>query len=339
MTVAMALLVIVCQIVACTALWKCHRNLCKMLSQEQRSGDQNAKPFVKFKFKNIFWSVVICLLLGELLMGALGLCHIVSYGLHFQPKGRRLIVYIAALFVLILIVSFDLAIAIFFAKKKEEETNIGKLELPEFMKFCCCCRCSCYKEEDQGTSRCIHTQLCQFLAIFSLLFSSFILAIFTYGVTLAVLINPLRVAVMTVVTLTFVITFILVLAYTFENYDSIVENGDNSDDTLKKKICICCRTSPFIIILVLQCAFIGLFSAVYLNVILFTGPDKTGVLHQLAQLFPAALFIWFIKNEYNYAFKKQSSNDGQKTSKTENDTNKSTNGISESGVAPQSTDQ
>ena len=90
----------------------------------------------------------------------------------------------------------------------------------------------------------------------------------------------------------------------------------------------------------MQCSFIGLFSAVYLNVILFTGPDKTGVLHQLAQLFPAALFIWFIKNEYYYAFKKQSSNDtdkdGQKTSKTEND-HVSTNGISESGVAPQST--
>ena len=44
--------------------------------------------------------------------------------------------------------------------------------------------------------------------------------------------------------------------------------------------------------------FIGMFGAVYLNVILFTGPDKTGVLNQLSQFFPAlllALIAWILK--------------------------------------------
>lgn len=223
----MVLLVIVCQIVACTAIWKCHQNLCKMLSTNQEqtnSKNQNDKPFIKFK--NIFWSMVICLLLGELLMGALGLSHIVCYVFHFQTKGRRKILYIAALCLVIFIFLFDLVIAFIFIVIKLITKEKNTFELPEFMK-CCCCYCYCYQEEENKkndsicTCRCIHTQVWHFLAIFSLLFSSFILGIFTYGVTLAVLINPLRVALMTVVTLTFVITFILVLAYTFENYDSI----------------------------------------------------------------------------------------------------------------------
>ena len=45
-----------------------------------------------------------------------------------------------------------------------------------------------------------------------------------------------------------------------------------------------------------------MFSTTYLNVILFTGPDKTGVLNQLPEFFPAlllTLIIWIVKKQYH----------------------------------------
>ena len=57
------------------------------------------------------------------------------------------------------------------------------------------------------------------------------------------------------------------------------------------------------------CLFIVMFSTTYLNVILFTGPDKTGALNQLAEFFPAlllTLIIWIVKKQY-YNFQNVSS--------------------------------
>ena len=70
------------------------------------------------------------------------------------------------------------------------------------------------------------------------------------------------------------------------------------------------------------CLFIGLFSAVYLNVILFTGPDKTGVLNQLSQLFPALLLglvVWIIKKMYGIS----DSNNKNKNETSSSDNNQS----------------
>ena len=157
-----------------------------------------------------------------------------------------------------------------------------------------------------GCSMCSH--ILRFIAIFSLTFSAFIVSIVTYGLILAILINPLRVSSMIIVTITTATIVIVYLAYVFEqneNSNKAEDQYENSNNAKEQNInlttCIVLTACAHLIILTMIFLFIGLFSAVYLNVILFTGPDKTGVLTQLSQFFPAFLFglvVGIIKKLY-----------------------------------------
>ena len=342
MTAAVFLLVCLCQVVACTALCMGHDKLCEKLNEDTNLrnnsiADSNSDPrntfnpaneprkksgnhFIMATLNNIFWSTVICLLLGELVAIGFGIEHMFRYG--FQRPRHRRIIYIIAFIMLLVFSGCDFVIAIYLAKKE-------KIEPPK-----------CLKCLEVQTKRC-NFSISQFFAILSFLFLSMIFPIFIYGVTFAVLIHPLRVSLMAVVTLIFIIAFTLAVAYIFEHCDKSIENIKklnhnnkspqcnqqqqkvitttecwwNKMPQLSNVIAECQRkkekindillTILFVILLFMQCTFIGLFSAVYLNAILFTGPDKSGVLHQLAQLFPAALFIWVLKKEYNWHTQRQ----------------------------------
>ena len=281
MIAAIGLLVFFCQMIAGVAFCLYHNDLCQM-SREYIIRE-------KYKFKNIFWSIVICLLLGELLSVGFGLEHIISYG--FQATDWRRAIYIVAFTLMSVMFCCDIAIALHFAINRRRGDEI--IELPNIMKW--------FRPESKCDTAC--TQISQFLAILTLLFSSMILSILICGVILAVLIHPLRVGLMVVVIASFIIAFILVLTNAFEKYDGSADNRINSSESNDKRE-KCNRRSCLLIIfwlfiLIMQCLLIGLFSAVYLNIILFNDPDKTGVLNQLAQLFPAALIILVVKKEYN----------------------------------------
>ena len=335
MTAAVFLLVFLCQVVACTALCKSHDKLCEKLNEDTRNNSiadtnsdtssssspaneprkKSGNHFIMVTLNNIFWSTVICLLLGEFVAIGFGIEHMCRYG--FQRPRHRRIIYIMAFIMLLMFSACDFVIAIHFAMNIQKK----KIEPPKCLKWLKIVR----------TPWCIFS-ISQFFAILSFLFLSMIFPIFIYGVTFAVLIHPLRVSLMAVVTLIFIITFTLVVAYIFEHCDKSIENinspqGNQQNVTTateswynrmsqlsnviaecqrkKEKIKVILQTILFVILLFMQCTFIGLFSAVYLNAILFTGPDKSGVLHQLAQLFPAALFIWVLKKEYNWHTQRQ----------------------------------
>ena len=277
MIAAMGLFVLFCQVFAGVAFCFFYNDLCQ-LSREYIIQE-------KYKFKNIFWSIVICLLLGELLSVGFGLEHIISYGFQAIDWTRR--IYIAAFILMSVMFFCDVAIALFFAINKRKGDEI--IELPNIMKW--------FRPESKCDTAC--TQISQFLAILTLLLSSMILSIFICGVVLAFLIHPLRVGLMVVVTASFIIAFILVLANTFEQYDRSAhrrtnpsESNDRREKFKRRSILL---TIFWLFILIIPCLLIGLFSAVYLNIILFNDP---GVLNQLAQLFPAVIVILVVTKEF-----------------------------------------
>ena len=282
MFVAMGLFVIHCQLFACVTLCVYHNKLCR-LSREYRIQK-------KFNFQNIFWPVVICLLLivnpGIVV---LGLKHIIRYD--FQASSRKMPIYICFFFVIFVMFCCDLGIALFFAVKKYGEDEI--IKLAKIMEWCQ------YEYAHRNICNIACTQLCQFFAIFTLLFSSLILPILIYGVILAALIHPLRVGLITVATVSFMITFIILLACIFEQHDHSPNQTEDNEDPVDLDNYSILKTFLWLLILVTQWLFIGFFSAVYVNIILFNDPDKTGVLNLLSQLFPAALFLLVIRKEYN----------------------------------------
>ena len=257
-------------------LWKYHDKWCK---------DPDATVFkifeVQFHRKNIFWSLVICLSVGEIIPSVMAAMHIFTHG--FQSGLLKH--YIAWFLVFASCLFYEFMIALCFAIKGK------KMELPESLKKICCC------------SMCSH--ILQFIAVLSLTVSAFIVSIVTYGLSLAILINPLRVSSMIIVTITTATVVIVYLAYVLEQYENsnkVKDQCENSNKVNKHKFVLTTRivftACAHLVILTMIVLFIGMFGAVYLNVILFTGPDKTGVLNQLSQFFPAlllALIAWFLK--------------------------------------------
>ena len=282
MFAAMVLFVIHCQSFAGVMLFVYHNELCR-LSREYRIQE-------KFNFQNIFWPVVICLLLivnpGIVV---LGLKHIIRYV--FQASGMKMAIYIFFFCVIFFMFCCDLGIGLFFAVKKYGEDKI--IKLADIMEWCQ------YIQRHRNTCNIACTQLCQFLAIFTLLFSSLILPILIYGVILAALIHPLRVGLITVATVSFMITFIILLIYIFEQNDHSPNQAEDNRDPVDHHNYSILKTFLWLLLLVTQLLFIGFFSAVYVNIILFNDLDKTGVLNLLSQLFPAALFLLVIKKEYD----------------------------------------
>ena len=288
-SIAWILFGIFCQVLSSVLLWKYHDKWCEK---------PNSTVFmildVHFHRKNLFWSLVICLSVGEIIPLVMALIHFFTCGF----ESGLLKHYVIWFLVFVGNFFYDSIIALYFAIK-------GKtMELPESLKKINCC------------SMCSH--LLRFIAIFSLTVSAFIVSIVTYGLILVILINPLRVSSMIIVTITTATIVIVYLAYVFEQYENSnkaedqYENSnedkdecENSNKAKKQNFGLTTRivltTCSHLIILTMVCLFIGLFSAVYLNVILFTGPDKTGVLNQLSQFFPALLLafvVWIIKKVY-----------------------------------------
>ena len=304
-SIAWILFGIFCQVLTSVLLWKYHDKWCE---------DPNSNVFkileVQFQLqrKNIFWSLVICLSIGEIIPPVMALIHFFTYGF----ERGLLKHYIIWFFVFVSNFLYDSSIALYFAIK-------GKtMELPESLKKINCC------------SMCSH--ILQFIAIFSLTFSAFIVSIITYGLILAILINPLRVSSMIIVTITTATIVIVYLAYVFEQYENSNKAKDQCESSNKAKklnfdLTPCIVLTAHLVILIMLCLFIVLFSAVYLNVILFTGPDKTGVLNQLSQLFPALLLglvVWIIKKMYGIS---------DSNNKNNNETSSSDNNQSEtSGI-------
>ena len=277
MIATMGLFVFFCQVFACVTFCFYHNNICQALRE--------GKILKKYKFKNIFWSFVFLLLLGEPFTVGLGLEHIISYG--FQATDWRKTIYVVAFIFMFAMFCCDFGIALLFAIKSSRDEII---ELPNIMQ--------CFSPGRKYDTVC--TQISQFLAILTLLFSSMILSIFICGVILAVLIHPLRVGLMAVVTVSFMIAFILVLANTFELCDKSCNCIKRTKSNNERTKCNCrptLLTFFWLFILIIQSVLIILFSFVYLKIVLFNDPDKTGVLNQLAQLFPFVLIILFVKKE------------------------------------------
>ena len=260
---AMGLFELLGQVLASALIWNYQDTLCENLNCD------NCRK--RLHNNSIFWSFVICSFIGEMILVGLGL-YFFSYG--FQTSGFQKIFFIVSFIVLLGFLLYDVAIALFFARKMK------KIKLPKLFLIS--------REGSKCNEYFIHTM--QFLAIFSFMFSALLLPIFVFGLILGLLVNPLRIFSMVVVTLTTVIVFIWYLAYIFNQYDT--------SKGFKNYVHFIAR----VIILIMLCLFIVMFSTTYLNVILFTGPDKTGVLNQLAELFPAlllALIIWIVKKQYH----------------------------------------
>ena len=260
------------QVLAAVLLWNYHDILCENLNRDNYRR--------QLYFNSIFWSIVILLLIGDMIL--------VGFGLHFfsivfRTSGFRKILFTVSFFILVGFLLYDVLIALFFTRIKK------KIKLPEFL--------SIFKEGNKCHE--YFTNTMQFLAIFSFMFSALLLPIFIYGMILGLLVNPLRISSMVVVAITNMIVFIWYLAYIFEQYDT------------SKRSKSCVIFTGRLIILFMLSLFIAMLSATYLNVILFTGPDKTGVLNQLTQLFPAlllSLIIWIIKKQYEKFQNKISAN-------------------------------
>ena len=288
-SIAWILFGLFCQVLTSVLLWKYHDKWCQ---------DSNLPVFeifeVQFQRKNIFWSIVIWLSIGEIIPPIMALMHFFTHG--FQSGLLKH--YIVWFLVFVSNFFYNSAIALYFATKGE------KMELPKSLKkFACCSMCS---------------HILQFIAIFSLTFSAFIVSIITYGLILAILINPLRVTSMIIVTITTTTVVVVYLAYVFEQF----ENSDNDKNQTFGLITCVLTVGAHLVILTMFFLFIGLFGVVYLNVILFTGPDKTGVLNQLSQLFPAFLFglvIGIVKKVYGIS----DSNNNDKSITSNNDKDQS----------------
>ena len=261
---AMGLFEVLGQVLASALLWNYHDMLCENLNNDNcnRRLDNNS----------IFWSIVICLFISELILIGLGL-NFCSDG--FQTSGIQKILFIVSFVVLVGFLLYDIAIALFFARKMK------MINLPKPFLI--------IREGSKCNEYFTHTM--QFLAIFLFMLSALLLPIFMFGLILGLLVNALRIFSMVVVTITIVIVFVSCLAYAFDQYDT--------SQRFKSYV----RFIAQVIILIMLCLFIVMFSTTYLNVILFAGPDKTGVINQVAQLFPAlllALIIWIIKKQYRH---------------------------------------
>ena len=262
MLAAMSLFELLGQVLGTALLWSYLDTLCENLNRD------NSRR--QLHNNSIFWSFVICLFIGEMILVGLGLYF---YADRLQISGFQKRLYIASFNVLVVALLYDIAIALAFAKKMKSINLPMLFVIPGKGNKC----------------HVIFSHVMQFLAIFSFMFSALLLPIFIFGLILGLLINPLRIFSMVVVTITVVIVFIWYLAYTFEQY--------HTSNRFKSCVFFVAR----LIFLIMLCLFIVMFSTTYLNVILFTGPDKTGVLNQVAELFPAlllALIIWIVKKQY-----------------------------------------
>ena len=268
---AMGLFEVLGQVLASVLLWNYQDTLCDILNNDNFRGQYT---------NSIFWSIMICSFIGENILVGLRL-HFYSIG--FQTSGFQKILFIVSFIVLVGFLLYDVTIALFFSIIKK------KVKLPELLSI------------SREGSKChkYFTHIMQFLAILSFMLSALLLPIFVFGMILGLLVHPLRIVSMVVVTITIVIVFIWYLSYTFKQYNT----------SKRSKSCVIFTARLFILILL--CLFIVMFSFIYLSVILFTGPDETRVLNQLAEFFPAlllALISWIVKKQYEKFQNKTSAN-------------------------------
>ena len=264
MVAAILLVVIFCQLTAPIYIWKTYNYFQRKSKQGLMHSGQ------RFRFKSIMWATVTTLLILEIIITGFDLHHIITFGLMWSDKNKFLYYLILPGLVLIVTINFIIAIIITRIGYKRNEL----IELPNLLPF----------------KKTVTVVFFQFLFVMTGLLTMLALSFHGCGIILAVLVYPIQ----TFATMVFSVMIILYFLFNCTYIYEMSENIEQCSDYFK------------IILRIVQCiifvTFLVIFGRIYLNVILFAGTEKSGVVSSLAQIFPAILLTfmgWLVKKEYD----------------------------------------
>ena len=291
MTAAILLVVFYCEVAAIINILEKNNHLIRKSKQRVKP------PGQKFGFKSIMWATVTALLTLEIIILVCDWHHIITVDSMWNDKNQYLYYLLLLGLVLVMVMNVIIASIITGIGFKCDEL----IELPKLLPF---------KNK-------VIVVIFHFLFVMTELLTMVLLGFHGCGIILAVLVNPVQVFATTALSIMIILFFLFKCTYIYEKGENMkqcsdCENMKQCSDCENMKQCSgyknmkqCCGC--FVIILkIVLCfsfvAFLALFGNIYLNVILFAGTEKSGVLSSLAQIFPAILltFIgWLVKKEYD----------------------------------------
>ena len=264
MVAAILLIVIFCQIAAPIYIWRSYNHLIR------KSKQGLMYPGQRFRFKSIMWATVTALLILVIIILGFDLHHIITFGLMWNDRNKFL--YYLLLPGLALVVTMNVIIAIIITRIGYKRNKL--IELPNLLLF----------------KKTVIDVFFHFLFVMTELLAMLALGFHGCGIILAVLVNPVQTFATMVLSIMIILFFFFNCIYIYEKGENIEHCSDYFEIILRIVLCIIFVT------------FLALFGNIYLNVILFAGAEKSGVVSSLAQIFPAILltFIgWLIKKEYD----------------------------------------
>ena len=264
MVAAILLVVIFCQVTAPIYVWKIYNYL------QGKSKQGLMHPGQRFRFKSIMWATVTTLLTLVIIIMGFDLHHIITFGLMWNDRNKFLYYLILPGLVLIVTINFIIAIIITRIGYKRNEL----IELPNLLPF----------------KKTVTVVFFQFFIVITGLLTMLALSFHGCGIILAVLVNPVQTFATMVLSIMIILYFLSNCTYIYEMGENIVQCSDYFKIILRIVLCIIFVT------------FLVIFGSIYLNVILFTGTEHSGVVSSLAQIFPAILLTfmgWLVKKEYD----------------------------------------
>ena len=296
----------------------------------QRKIQEKPKEHQPFHFKSLFWSVINVMQLAMVTALIAGLYHIVSFGLTWNSEDQYL--YYAVIVYVSVSTVWETSMSLLIVHRAYDE---GKLiELPRLF-----LSKTCNLELQRSFFQKCVIAVGQFIAVVTILQAAFALSVYGCGIVIAILVSPVQVLSRAIFYAAVGLCFIMLGTYMYEYYEKCDEESwrcccsgqlewlEDLAERLAERIkraatysCVwnlCCSgqhtikfkfsnvyCTLFFQLLIISgfLAFSILFGVTYLNIILFVGPDQTGVVSGLAQLLPALLitFIgWLIKKEYD----------------------------------------
>ena len=227
-------------------------------------------PGQRFRFKSIMWATVTTLLILVIIILGFDLHHIITFGLMWNDRNKFL--YYLLLPGLVLVVTMNVIIAIIITRIGYKRNKL--IELPNLFLF----------------KKTVIVVFFHFLFVMTELLTMLVLSFHGCGIILAVLVNPVQTFATMALSIMIILFFLFNCIYLYEKGENIVQCRDYFEIILRIVLCIIFVT------------FFTLFGNTYLNVILFAGTEKSGVVSSLAQIFPAILLTfmaWLVKKEYD----------------------------------------
>ena len=260
--------------------------LCELAEKEKRQD-------IRFRFHNLFWSVVLTLGCIVIAAYAFAIWHIYIFGLRWNTTYR----FIYPMFICGLIAVFFAGVfsALLVVRRVKKDGTLIRIPRLLYSIF----GLNPDKPPDKGSAQRLVLIGWQAYGVFVTEVSVILIAFSFCGILLALFVDPIQVITSIAIYATTFLCLVYAFGIVFELHDGIRKKPDKS---IKSRIRLYLKLFVLLVVFMLLIIFVIMFGFTYAAIVLFAGSaDNLDIFTTFGDLFPvilASLIGWILRNEF-----------------------------------------